>query len=143
MQKLLFSSSNKNFDGPAATGYEWLSRDADAVKKYVDDNKCGFVLSIGSLVDMYAGGGAAQNKRSLDKIPAELPMLVFAGADDPVHGERLDLDRMVNAYRDTGIRKLDYKMYEGGRHEMFNETNREEVIADVIQWLDATLGGSA
>ncbi len=143
MQKLLFSSSNKNFDGPSATGYEWLSRDADAVKKYVDDKKCGFVLSIGSLVDMYAGGGAAQDKRSLDKIPAELPMLVFAGADDPVHGERRDLDRMVNAYRDTGIRKLDYKMYEGGRHEMFNETNREEVIADVIQWLDATLGGSA
>jgi len=53
MQNMLFAGSNKPFDGPAATGFEWLSRDADEVQKYVDDELCGFVLAAGSLVDLF------------------------------------------------------------------------------------------
>lgn len=140
MQKLLFESANNQFDGPDATGYEWLTRDAAEVKKYVEDDKCGFVLSIGSLVDMYAGGAVSQNPLAIEKIPETLPMYIFSGSDDPIHGEQADLDRMVNAYRDRGIKKLDYHLYPDGRHEMFNETNRSDVVNGLIAWLDSTLG---
>jgi alpha-beta hydrolase superfamily lysophospholipase len=139
MQKALFGSANRPFDTPEATGYEWLSRDAQEVQKYVDDPGCGFVLSTQSLVDLYAGSAATQQTKSVEKIPKDLPMYVFAGSEDPVHGEKQDIVRMVNAYKGARISNIDLKWYDGGRHEMFNETNRDQVINDLITWLDANV----
>ncbi len=138
MQKLLFGSSNKPFDRPGATGSEWLSRDDAEVKKYVDDERCGFVLATGSLIELFDGADAASDPQCIASIPRDLPMYVFSGSEDPVHGEQADLDRMVSAYRRHGVLSLDYKLYPGGRHEMFNEVNKDEVIADLLTWLDKT-----
>ncbi len=139
MQKAIFGSFNDPFDSPDATGSEWLSRDRGQVAAYVADDQCGFVITPGSLVDMGQGSAVAANELAHENIPVELPVYVFAGSEDPVHGELVDLDRMVNAYRKRGLRKLVYKIYPGGRHEMFNETNRDEVTDDLIQWLGQNL----
>ena len=79
-----------------------------------------------------------QQKDVLAKIPKNLPIYVFSGSDDPVHGGHKDIQRMLQAFYDEGLTKLDVKWYPGGRHEMFNETNREDVLADLIMWLDKT-----
>ena len=139
MQNALFGNANKPFDVPGATGYEWLSRDAEEVAVYIADQQCGFVLTPGSLIDMSQGSAISQQKLSLAKIPQNLPVYVFSGSEDPIHGERVDLDRMVNAYRRRGLTQLTYKLYPGGRHEMFNETNRDEVVTDLVQWLEQQL----
>ncbi len=135
LQNMLFGGNNKPFDGPDATGYEWLSRDKNEVQKYIDDELCGFVLATGSLINLFAGAGAAQNKECIAMIPRSLPMFIFAGSDDPVHGEQEDINRMVSAYHEHGVEQLDFKFYLGGRHEMFNETNKEEVMQDLLTWL--------
>jgi len=138
LQKMIFGDANKNFDGPGATGFEWLSRDAEQVQRYVDDPLCGFVLRSGSLADLFAGAREARRKESVDGIPTDLPVYVFSGADDPVHGEQKGLERLLDAYR----RQLDnvtWKIYPGGRHEMLNETNRQEVMDDLRGWLASTL----
>ena len=139
MQNALFAGSNKPFDGPDATGFEWLSRDADEVRKYVDDEACGFVLSAGSLVDLFAGANATREPANLARVPKDLPIYVFSGSDDPVHSEKQDIERMLLAFSQAGLQHVDLRWYEGGRHEMFNETNRDEVIADLIGWLDRTV----
>lgn len=139
MQKAVFGDANKPFDLPGASGYEWLSRDPEQVQQYVEDDDCGFVLTMGSLIDMMQGSGISQNELSIDKIPQELPVYVFSGAEDPVHGEQLDLERMIDAYRKRGLSQLEVKLYPGGRHEMFNETNRQEVVSDLLAWLDKHL----
>lgn len=135
MQKALFGSANDPFDGPGATGSEWLSRDQAQVKLYVDDDKCGFVLTPGSLMDMSQGSAVSQSPAAIARVPRSLPVYIFSGSEDPVHGEQKDLDRMVTAYRQAGFSDLTYKLYPGGRHEMFNETNREEVMDDLLSWL--------
>lgn len=135
MQSLLFGSANKPFDGPDATGFEWLSRDPAQVKLYVDDPQCGFVISTGSLKDLYAGSASASDPAGVSRIPKQLPIYVFSGSDDPVHGEKADVERMLQAYREAGLSAVTLRWYEGGRHEMFNETNRDEVINDLITWL--------
>lgn len=140
MQSLLFGGANKPFDGPDATGFEWLSRDPVEVKKYVDDPFCGFVIATGSLKDLYAGSAIAQAPGSLEKVPSTLPVYVFSGTDDPIHGEQADIERMLDAFSAAGLSRVSVKWYEGGRHEMFNETNRDEVVADVIAWVNSTLG---
>ena len=139
MQNAIFGNANTPFDGPGATGYEWLSRDQEEVDTYIADDQCGFVLSPGSLIDMSQGSVISQDKLSLGKIPRNLPIYIFSGSEDPVHGERVDLDRMVNAYRISGLTQLTYKLYPGGRHEMFNETNKGEVMAELVQWFEQSL----
>ncbi len=135
MQSLLFGSANKPFDGPDATGFEWLSRDADEVAKYVDDPKCGFVISTGSLKDLYAGSAAASNPEAIDAIPKNLPIYVMSGTEDPVHSEQGDIERLLTAYRAAGLSDITVQWYAQGRHEMFNEINKEEVVADLAGWL--------
>ena len=137
MQRALFGDANKPFDGEDATGFEWLSRDAAEVQKYVDDPACGFVLSTGSLVDLFVGSNTTQQPETLAKIPKELPIYVFSGSDDPVHSEQKDIQRMLQAFYNQGLQRVQVKWYPGGRHEMFNETNRDEVVADLVAWLDA------
>ncbi len=139
MQSIIFGKANDPFDAPGATGLEWLSRDAGEVARYVEDDQCGFVLTPGSLIDMYQGVSIMQSSGAVQKIRASLPMYIFSGADDPVHGEGLDLERMVEAYRQRGMARLDCKLYPGGRHEMFNETNKDEVVRDLVNWLEGNL----
>lgn len=138
MQSLLFGSANKPFDGPEATGYEWLSRDAEEVKKYVDDDMCGFVLSTGSLKDLYGGAALAQIPENLVSVPEQLPIYVFSGTEDPVHSEQADIQRLLDIYAAVPLKNIQVKWYSGGRHEMLNETNRDEVTNDLITWLGKT-----
>jgi alpha-beta hydrolase superfamily lysophospholipase len=138
MQKLLFGNSNKPFDGPEATGYEWLSRDTAQVRAYVDDPLCGFVLRNGSLCELFAGAREARQRVNALQIRRALPIYIFSGSDDPVHAGERNLKRLRRLYEDHVLR-LDYRLYPGGRHEMLNETNRDEVIQDLLGWLDSAL----
>ena len=139
MQKALFGDANKAFASPEASGFEWLSRDDQEVQKYIDADQCGFVLSTGSLVNLFAGSHTTQNPQVLANIPKDLPIYVFSGTEDPVHSGQVDIQRMLQAFYDQQLQKIEVRWYQGGRHEMFNETNRDEVIADLVVWLDRTL----
>ncbi|MEM7217829.1 MAG: alpha/beta hydrolase [Pseudomonadota bacterium] len=138
LTNMLFGASNESFDKPEATGYEWLSRDELEVEKYVQDPDCGFVLSPGSLAAMSRGVRRSAQPVAIEQIPQSLPVYVFSGSDDPVHDDENGLLRLLRAYRGAGL-SVDYKLYPGGRHEMLNETNRVEVVADLLAWLDAKL----
>lgn len=138
LQRLLFGKSNDAFDGPDASGFEWLSRDAQQVQRYVDDPLCGFVLRAGSLCDLFAGARQARMTENVLQIPRQLPVLIFSGRDDPVHNDMKNLNRMITRYRDH-LERVDERIYPGGRHEMLNETNREQVLQDVLGWLDSVL----
>ncbi len=138
LQNLLFGKSNEPFDGPDATGFEWLSRDPAQVKRYVDDPACGFVLRAGSVANLMAGAREARRKSFIAGIPRDLPVYVFSGQADPVHGEEQGLNRLLERYR-AQINQVDDRIYPDGRHEMLNETNRDEVVADLIAWLRQAL----
>lgn len=138
LQNLLFGKSNEPFDGPDATGFEWLSRDQEQVQRYVDDPACGFVLSAGSVARLMAGAREARKRSYIAGIPSDLPIYVFAGQADPVHGEEKGLNRLLDRYR-AQVAQVDYRLYPDGRHEMLNETNRDEVVADLVGWLKQAL----
>lgn len=136
IQALLFGVANKEFENEVAkpTGFEWLSRDADQVRDYVDDPLCGFVPCPQSVFDLARGAQWTQRPEAVARIPRRLPIYLFSGDSDPVHNDMKNIERMLAMYRAHGLH-VDTKFYEGGRHEMLNETNREEVIADLMTWL--------
>ena len=134
LAKMSFGSYNKDFM-PARTPFDWLSRDPAEVDKYVEDPRCGFDASNQfwiELLDVLSGLFSAQR---LGRIAKDVPIYVFAGDKDPVGQQGTGVRKLVDAFRKAGVSRVDMKLYPGGRHEMLNETNRDEVIKDLKGWL--------
>jgi alpha-beta hydrolase superfamily lysophospholipase len=70
----------------------------------------------------------------LNRIRSDLPILILGGGDDPVGGDK-GMGKLVTHYAQTGHQRLRIKIYPEARHEMLNETNREEVFDDIVEWL--------
>ena len=133
----MFAGFNTPFAGPDSTGFEWLSRDPDEVAKYVADPWCGEPLSNGYVADMMSGMNTTWSQEASAAIGPDLPIYVFGGDKDPVGGEDADSVRdLVARYEARGIGPVTLQLYADGRHEMLNETNRNEVQSDLIGWLD-------
>ncbi|GHH59361.1 hypothetical protein GCM10018781_02420 [Kitasatospora indigofera] len=119
---------------PARTGADWLSRDESQVDAYIADPLCGFTLDEPSM----GGLAAAATGRLAEPagIPTGLPLYVLVGDRDPLN-RRTELSSLaVERYRKAGLTDLTYRIYSGARHELFNETNRDEVVGDLTDWLD-------
>jgi alpha-beta hydrolase superfamily lysophospholipase len=119
------------------TGYEWLSRDEAEVDAYVADPLCGFDLPDETVPALFGAAATLADPASLARIRPDLPILVASGADDPLAGGGELVQVLAQRYRDAGVKDVTVRVYDGARHEIFNETNRDEVTRDVIGWLDA------
>lgn len=117
------------------TGYEWLSRDEAEVDKYVADPWCGFDTPPETVPALFAHAAQLADPEVLARIRADLPMLVTSGSNDPLSGGGELVGLLAQRYRDAGLSDVTVKVYDGARHEIFNETNCDEVTANVIDWL--------
>lgn len=133
-----FGAFNGAFD-PARTDFDWLSRDDAEVDAYVDDPLCGFTVSAQALLEMLEAAVAFSSPEQIARIPGTLPIHLISGELDPVHGGMTGLEALTQRYADAGLEKVTSKYYAGARHELFNETNRDEVTADLLAWLKKTL----
>ncbi|MFC7506047.1 alpha/beta fold hydrolase [Nocardioides sp. GCM10030258] len=117
------------------TGYEWLSRDDAEVDKYVADPLCGFDLPDTAVPQLFAGAARLGDPTALAGVRNDLPILVTSGDADPLSGGGQLVQLLGQRYRDAGVTDLTVSLYPEARHEIFNETNRDEITADVIEWL--------
>lgn len=125
---------------PARTKFDWLSRDDAEVDKYVADPLCGFSATPSSMISIFAAAAPLFESDALKRIRPDLPMYIFAGDKDPLNGGLAFLAPLVDRYRAAGVADVRSRFYEGGRHEMLNETNRAEVVADLRGWIDRVIG---
>jgi alpha-beta hydrolase superfamily lysophospholipase len=138
LQFLSFGSFNNSFK-PNRTAFDWLSRDNKKVDQYINDQLCGFDCSIQLWLDLFDGLIELYGNKTYQRIQKDLPILLFGGSHDPVGEMGKGVPKLARAYENTGQRNVTYKLYQDARHEMLNETNREEVYQDVITWLDKQL----
>ncbi|HLH46652.1 MAG TPA: alpha/beta hydrolase [Acidimicrobiales bacterium] len=124
---------NARFE-PAETRYDWLSRDPNEVQKYIDDPWCGFEVAFDMGELLHLAGPPA------DTVPPGLPVLVLNGTEDAVGGFTGGGRALADAYGELGLTDVTFQSYPGARHELFNETNREEVLSDLVGWLDRHAG---
>jgi alpha-beta hydrolase superfamily lysophospholipase len=120
---------------PARTDYDWLSRDEAQVDAYVADPRCGFGLDAPATRAMFAAARVVADPARLAAMRPDLPLYIAAGELDPLHGNLALLDLLADRYRAAGLTDVTVKVYPGARHEIFNETNRDEVYADLLAWL--------
>ena len=139
MAGMTFKAFNKQFV-PNRTEFDWLSRDEVEVDKYIADPLCGFDCSVASwlgLLDALTKIAGAQAIRKMNK---QMPTFVFNGSEDPVGENTKGVKRLLAIYHKHGFTRVTHKFYVGGRHEMLNETNRDEVMTDIIAWANSVIG---
>jgi alpha-beta hydrolase superfamily lysophospholipase len=135
VQSLTFDAFNKKF-ASTRTAFDWLSRDSAEVDKYVADPLCGFPATVQLWLDLLEGWAAVSRPAHRSRVPKALPLYLIAGGRDPVSDNTRQLEPWIAEYRAAGLLNLTHQFYPEARHELFNETNRDEVTADLIVWLD-------
>lgn len=124
---------------PARTQHDWLSRDPAAVDAYEADPLCGFGVNKRAMESMAANALRLADPAALAQIRKDLPIYIFAGDKDPVNHNLEWLKPVAERYRAAGIANVSEKYYPDGRHEMLNETNRDEVLRDLVSWIKKTI----
>ncbi len=135
IESFFFDQFNRKFK-PNRTKLDWLSRDPHEVDKFDKDPLRSEKFHIAILQAAAFGGKIANAPETLKKTPKNLPMYILSGDQDPVGEMGAGVKRVYKDYQKAGMKKLTLKLYPGGRHEMFNETNRTEVINDMINWIN-------
>jgi alpha-beta hydrolase superfamily lysophospholipase len=123
------------------TSYDWLSRDEEEVDKYIADPFCGenCPLTYGYVASVLETIGDVMEPAGIARIPTRLPILLLTGDADPVSEGGAHVRELECRLRDAGLRVTSH-YYSGARHEVLNETNRDEVHADLLAWLAAVDG---
>ena len=139
MSSLLEKISNDDFMKgfkPGRTTSDWLSRDHGQVDRYIADPLSGGLSSTQLWIDLLDGIARCSRSERQRLVPKDLPIFLFSGARDPVGQNTRGVRQLVEAYAAAGLSKVEYTFYPEGRHEMLNETNRDEVYEDVVRWLE-------
>ncbi len=138
MDQLTFGQYGAAFK-PNRTKFDWLSRDEAEVDKYVADERCGNVFTSGFFVDLLGGLGTINSDEAVSRVPKDLPIHLVSGSLDPVGAQGKGVQQVADQYRRLGVEEVSVKLWPDARHEVLNETNRDEVMDEVVGWLDAHL----
>jgi alpha-beta hydrolase superfamily lysophospholipase len=128
--------ANRQFQ-PVRTNFDWLSSDPAEVDLFNTDPLCGFVGTTQLWIDLLDGVVTIARRENRERTPGNLPLLIFAGTRDPVSNNCRGLERLIADYRRAGLTSIQHRFYPEGRHEMLNEVRRQEVLGDLLAWLDS------
>ncbi len=131
---LIIGRYNDNFK-PSRTPSDWLSRNPVEVDKYIRDPLCGFISTTQLWIDLFNALNTMSKPANLQKIPRSLPIFILGGAEDPNGGQK-GMSALAAKLKQAKINDVECRIYPGGRHEMLNETNRTEVLDDILTWLN-------
>ena len=134
------SGFNESFE-PSRTRYDWLSRDEAEVDTYIADPFCGddMQMTTAFVADMLGMLADAAEPANIDQIADGTPVLLLTGDKDPVSNGGEAVRGLEKLYRDAGL-DVTAHYYPDARHEVFNETNRDEVTEHLRTWLAGVLG---
>ena len=126
---------NGGYENPR-TPYDWISSDPSVVDAYIADPQCGYVPTAGLMSEMLKGVDYITSQRNIDKMPKDLPIYFVSGASDPVGELSAGVMRAYKAFLKVGMKDVSLKLYPGMRHEILNDVDRDEVMDDILAWLN-------
>ena len=138
VSKILEKLTNSNLESEGdseISKFSWLSRDMDVVKKYVEDEDCGFSFSASANREMFVGLKRVTKKDWAKKVP-KVPVLIISGSEDPAGNKGIAPRYYFEQLEKAGNDNVTMKIYEGAKHEVLNETNNQEVYEDIMIWLE-------
>ncbi|MDY3918307.1 MAG: alpha/beta hydrolase [Candidatus Limivivens sp.] len=135
VNQMAFGGFNRCITNPR-TAHDWLTKDEAIVDAYRADPACSFQFTLNGYYNLFYSLYKLTLPEYLEKMPADLPMLFVAGKADPVGNFGKGVQKAVQSVRDAGVKNVECRLYEKDRHEILNETDREQVFADILEWLE-------
>lgn len=133
IDKMGFGSYNKTFSD-VRTPMDWLSADRDNVARYIADEKCGFLFTLAGYRDLFTLLNSVNVKSWGEGIRKDLPVLVISGRDDPVGGYGKGVEEVYRQLKEKGVADVTLSLWDGLRHEILNETDKQPVYDAIAGW---------
>ena len=134
IEKMALGSNNRKIKNPR-TKDDWLSKDTDIVDAYEENPLCQFHFTVNAYYNMFKGIRKCQDRQLMKRLPEKFPMLFISGAEDPVGNYGDGVRKAYMVYLENSAADVHIKLYEEDRHEILNETNREDVYNYLLTWL--------
>ncbi len=138
VENLTFGKEYKQFD---MTGEHpensWLTKDTAIVRKYYSDPFCTYKFTLNGYRGLIETTNYTCRQENIDKIPKKLPLFIISGDHDPVGSLGKGVTAVYQMMQSSGIQDVTMKLYENDRHEILNETDKETVYQDILNWLKA------
>ena len=140
VRDMTYSAPYKQYDCPGATpDNSWLTKDTEIVKKYYSDPKCTYVFSLGAYRGLVESTKYDNKAENIAKMKKDLPVFFVSGAADPVGNMGKGVQAAYDKFQAAGMQDLSIKLYEGDRHEILNELDRETVYKDIYDWMKSKM----
>ena len=128
---------NKGFD-PAEGPNAWLTRDPSQVADRIGNPKNDFIFTLAAYEDLFSFLANCNHENWFRSFPKKLHTLVVSGENDPVGGFGKGVRYVYDNLKKNGA-DVELKLYPDARHELFFETNRDEVFSDLIAWVEGAV----
>ena len=135
LHKLTFEAFARGISD-ANTDFDWLSNDPTEVKRYMEDPFCGHQCSTETWFQLVSGLLDIHSRERIKALPSQLPVLMIGGDSDPMSNNGKGMLALYRAFHKYVDNKIQFSLYQGGRHEILNDYCREQVLEDVAEWLD-------
>lgn len=137
---LMFHFYNSRFK-PVRTDHDWLSRNEENVDNYRKDKACMFLFTVNGYKTLFSTLAFIEKPGNIRRLPVKLPILFLSGEEDPVGNYGKAVKQVFMLYKKQGVKDLSLKLYPQDRHEIFNETDREDVYEYLYGWLNKRIKG--
>ena len=134
LKNMFFSKFNDHIPN-VRTSNDWLTKDETIVDKYNTDKYCTYSFTVNGYRTLLDVLSFIQNSNNIAKIPKNLPVFLIAGEEDPVGNYGKAVKNVYEFYKKVGIKDISIKLYKNDRHELINETDKEDVYDDIRYWL--------
>lgn len=134
IDKIAFGTYNNKIAN-AKTSFDWLTSDSGIVDKYIADKYCGYLFTATGYRDLFTILDLVSGKDWYNGVYSKIPILLIAGEEDPVGLYGKGIKQVYNDLKLAGKEDVTIKLYPGMRHEILNETDKEQVYEDVAAWI--------
>jgi alpha-beta hydrolase superfamily lysophospholipase len=134
LEKIGFKQYMKRIEHPQ-TDKDWICSDEKVVAEYIDNPMCNYVFTVNGLITLMELTKRAHDVDKMKQIPKKLPILIASGTQDPVGAWGEAPKRLYDTYLNLDLTKTQLKLYNGDRHEILNETDKETVYLDFYNWI--------
>lgn len=135
LNDLMFQSYNSRYPDKR-TSFDWLTRERSIVDRYIQDPYCNFVFTANGFENLLSMLRYVSSSQWYASVPRDLPILLISGDMDPVGQYGIGVKQVFRRLKKEGVMDLTIRLYEQGRHELLNETNRQDIYSDMVNWLE-------
>lgn len=134
IDKLTFGSYNKKIP-LKKTSKDWLTKDRAILDEYIQDPACTFRFTINGFETLFRSVRSACDPKLMERMPKTLPILIASGEEDPLGDYGEGLKTLYRMFSEIGMQDVSLRLYPDDRHELLNETDRNQIFQDIWQWI--------